>query len=375
MQPSYVGNPDYRGYLSSLAQSSDVPTATKATLALSVVGNDGKVDPTKFNSPTFLFDNNYTNKADLQNFINSSYQQFGSLTSPSRVGTGTSGINPQFVNQSYDTKIAGLQGIYDTLDPQQNAANLNVQNQYTNQNNALQSQQAIGQRNLGIASQSVQDQKVKSLADLTNQVQTLGRSYQNQLGAYGAGDSSANGLINQALSGMASKNRANVMGSAADQGRQIDLQGQDLNTEFQNNVKTLDDWKNSSLNDIATKFLQQRQAIQQQMIGANADRYQALAQLDSNYVNQAISQLSALEGQYRQSSQDLASQYQNMQSPNVSIPSQLQQFAVNPISAGQISQLSSVPNVSSGNQPTAAALRKPFEQDFGFGLSPALSVG
>lgn len=293
---------------------------------------------------------------------------------PSRVvggiggGGGTTAQQADFVNQSYDTKIGGLRSILDTLNPQQDVANANVLNQYTNQQNTLKSQQAIGERNLNLASDQVQAGRVKGLADLGRQVQTLGRSYANQLGSYGAGDSSATGLINQALSGMASRNRSDVVGNASQQQQSIDLQRGDLGIEMENNMKMLDDWKSSTLNDIATKFTQQKSAIQQQMINADADRYQALAQLDASYTQQAINQLAALEGQYRQSATDLIGQYQNMQGPNVGIASNLQQFAVQPISAGRIQQLSMVPTASSGNQPASAALRRPFDETYGFGL-------
>jgi len=371
----YVGNQDFRGYLNYLAKNGDTNAQyaiTGGNSGLGFVDNTGKIA----NDATlgqYLGGNTAADTAssvnNFKNYINSAYATYQSLNNPNRVGASSPGINPQFVNQSYDTKIAGLQGILDTLDPQQNSANLQVQNQYQDQANSLQTQNATGHRNLDLAQQQVDTQKAQSLDDLRRQVQTMGMSYANQLGAYGAGDSSAAGLIQQALSGQASRNRGQVMDSAAQQGQAIQLQGTDLDNEFNSNMKLLEDWKNSSLNDIATKFLQQRQTIQQQMQSANADRYQALAQLDSSYVNNAISQLAALEGQYRQSAQDLIAQYQNMKSPQVSIDPSLQQFAVNPISAGEIGNLKSVPQLAStGANPTPLAVRRPFEQDFGLSL-------
>lgn len=364
----YSGNPDFRGYL-----------AVKAPNLLPYVGNDGGINQEKAQSvidsgaasPTGLF--GYQDYNALQNDVTRLYGDYnraltnGTFTG-SGAGNGDGKVSADFVNQAYNTKISGLRGIMDTLNPQEDAARLNVQNQFTNQGNALKSQKAIGERNLGLAQEQVDTSKVKSLADLRRQVETQGRSYANQLGSYGAGDSSAAGLINQALSGLASRNRSDVLGNAAQQTRAIDLQTQDLNTEFDNNMKMLEDWKNTSLNDIATKFLQQRQAIQQQMQTADADRYQALAQLDASYTQQAIQQLASLEGQYRQSANELIGQYKNLQGPNVGISSNLQQFQVAPISAGRIGQLSAVPSVSAGNQPISVANRRPFEEDYGFGL-------
>ena len=366
---------DFRGYLQQ-----------KAPALLGYVGNDGGI-----NAPKAQGDLNaggvsggfagsalygYTSYDQLQNDVNRLYADYNNQVGGGYGGGGTaSGPTAaekaqyaDFTNKAYDTKIAGLQSVYDTLQPQEDNARLNVNNQWQNQANTLQSQKAIGDRNLNMAADQVEAGKVKSLADLGRQIQSMGMSYNNQLGNYGAGDSSAAQLIQRALSGMASKNRANVMGSASQQQTQIGLQRGDLETEFGNNMKSLEDWKNSSLNDIATKFMQQRQQIQQQMAGANADRAQALAQIDNSYVNMAMQALGNLENQYRSAASELVSKYQNMAAPNAQISANLQQFAVNPIEAGKIAQMSTAPSFSQGNQPTAAAYRRPFEQDFGYGL-------
>lgn len=374
MQPiQYAGNQDYRGWLNA---------DPSRQWALGYVGNDGGINKTALQNSVIssgalqtdapsIYQNKTAQLNDYFTQYNSLLNQPGPTGTPTNVASGgASGANtnPDFINQAYNTKIAGLRSVFDTLNPQQDAATLNVNNQYQNQSNSLQGQLAIGQRNLGLAGQQVQDSKAKSLDDLKRQVQTQGMSYQNQLGAYGAGDSSANGLIQQALSGMASRNRGNVLENAGQQQQGIDLQGQDLNTEFQNNLKSLDDWKSSSLNDIATKFLQQKQAIQTQMQSADADRYQALAQADASYTQRAIQQLAQLEGIYKQNATDLVTQYQQIQGPNAQINPALQQFAVKSITPGQIGQLGQLPGVSTNTDPTPLAVRRNFQDEYGFGL-------
>lgn len=388
MAAPYVGNPDFRGYLAYQQQNKD----PIAGYLLGVVGGDYA------GNGTTGLNMNTINNADYQH-APSAFYAFGSpqgvIDSASKYyrnyvaagapsgnysgGGGSVATGPteaekaqyrDFTNRAYDTKIGGLRSIMDTLNPQQDAAVLNVNNQWQNQNNALQVQKAQGDRNLQMAGEQVQAGKVKGIADLNRQVQTMGMSYNNQLGAYGAGDSSAAQMIQQALSGQASKNRAGVLQNAGQQQQAIDLQVQDLDQEFQINLKSLEDWKSSMLNDIATKFLQRRQEIQQQMINADADRYQALATIDQNYVNQAIAQLANLEGQYRSGANELIAQYQNIKGPQAQINPALQQFAVQPISAGKIGQIGSVPAVSAGNEPTPLAFRRPFQEEFGFGLSP-----
>lgn len=363
---------DFRGYLQ-----------TAAPALLGYVGNDGGINAPKVQAdlPGSNFAGaalyGYSSVDDVRNSVNGLYGNYQQSLAGSGGGAGAASSGPSaaekaqyadFTNKAYDTKISGLGSIMDTLNPQEDNARLNVNNQWQNQTNALQSQKAIGERNLNMAGEQVETGKVKSLADLGRQVQTMGMSYNNQLGNYGAGDSSAQQLIQQALGGQASKNRANVVGSASQQQTQIGLQKQDLQTEFDNNWKSLDDWKNGSLNDIATKFMQQRQQIQQQMAGANADRAQALAQIDKSYVNMAMQALGNLEQQYRSSAAELVGKYQSMAAPNAGISDNLQQFAVKPIEAGRINQMTQAPGYSSGNTLTAAPLRKSFDQDYGLGL-------
>jgi hypothetical protein len=369
---------DFRGYLNTLGQNGD----QKAGAYLGYVGNDYKlggatgVNYAQYNKDSQLAPSMFYGQSaqqavgNLDNYYNQYQKSLNNSppTGPAGPSAAEKAEYAGFTNKAYDTKIAGLQSVYDTLNPQEDNARLNVNNQYQNQTNALSSQKAIGERNLNMAGEQVEAGKVKSLADLGHQVQTMGMSYNNQLGNYGAGDSSAAGLIQQALSGMASKNRANVVGSASQQQTQIGLQRQDLQTNFDNNWKSLDDWKSSSLNDIATKFMQQRQQIQQQMAGANADRAQALAQIDRSYVNMAMQALGNLETQYRSAASELVGKYQSMAAPNAAISDNLQQFAVKPIEAGKIASMTASPGYSQGNQPTAAAFRRPFEQDYGYGL-------
>lgn len=362
MQPGqYIGNPDYRGYLNYLGQNGD----TRAKTLLQFAGNDG-----------VLGGGGVPLNQDMINYNTQLYKQYSSSGGGYGGSGGSAPSGPteaekaqmrDFTNRSYDTKISGLRSIFDTLQPQQDAATNQVNNQYLNQQKAVTDQRDMGNRNLNLASETVQAGKVKSLADLRRQVETLGMSYNTQLGNYGAGDSSAAQLIQRGLSGMASKNRSDVLYNANTQERGIDMKRNDLQVEFDNGIRALDDWKAGALNDIATRFMQQRQQIQQQMQNADADRYAALAKLDSNYVNQAIAALGNLETQYRSSANELVNQFRSMTAPQARIQDKNLNYDVSPIEAGQIGG-TAVPSVSAGNQPGPAAYRRPFEEDYGISL-------
>lgn len=245
-----------------------------------------------------------------------------------------------YINRAYDVKLGGLQGQLQTMDPQEQAANLQVQNQWQNRMNDLNTGLAQGQRNLNFATDQVNQGKAHSLDDLSRMIQQAHMSYNNQLGAMGAGDSSAAGLINQALAGQASKNRGNVLQNANGQLGQIGMQQQDLQTSFEQSHRDIDAWKQSTLQDLITNFAQQRNQIRSAMQDADLSRQQQLAQYDSTLTQSVMDRLSQIESQTQQATSDLVSKYQNAFAPaNINIDPNLQQYQVAPIDAGKLAQL------------------------------------
>lgn len=263
-----------------------------------------------------------------------------------------------FINRGYDTKLTGLQGQLDTLTPAQQAAELRTQNQYQNQFNSLQTQHAQGQRNLNYSRNQVNEQQQRGLKGLRDQLAQQSMGYSNQLGAYGAGDSSAANMVNFALAGQASRNRGDVMQGSADQLSEIGMQEQDLNMAFEQNRKTLDDWKQSTLAELAQTFAQQKFQIQQEMANADLSRQQQLAQYDAAMTQSALDRLSQIQDMYTQQSADLINRYQNIFAPqNVQIAPNLQQYEVKPIDPGQIQNMQ-MPTAVNPESELAVAMRR-----------------
>lgn len=244
----------------------------------------------------------------------------------------SSSFNPQIFEAQYGANKANLQGQLDTLPAAQQASELGAVNSYQNNLNHLDTQNAQGTRDLGLAQDQVNRSKSQSLQQLRDQVGSMYNSYLRQPGV---SDSSAAGMIANALGSSASKNRYNVLQGASDQTQKIGNQQQDLQTSYQQQHDALDQWKAQTLNDINMKFLQSRQSIEQQMAGADATKAQALAQQNQGLVQDALSALSNLQNLYGQQKQQLISQYQNIAAPNADLGS-LGQYAVKPIDAGKL---------------------------------------
>lgn len=274
-----------------------------------------------------------------------------------------------YINRSFDAQKEQYNSQLRTLGPQQDAAEGRIINQYTTRNNDLRSDFAKGNRNLDTSQNKVNSERERGLDSIRRQLQQQSMSYANQLGAFGAGDSSASTLINQALTGSAARNRGDLLGNVTDQTVAINTQRKDLEDSFDRNTRDLVTWKQSTLTDIAEKFLAQKQKIRTAMASADAERANQLAQLDENLTQDALNKLSHLEDVYRQNANELVAQYRNALAPStVKIAPELQDYAVKPIDAGQLADIGQVQ--SNVAEDPLAVLRRKEEDELANGPLP-----
>jgi len=356
--------------LNAIKQVGSVVNPTGGVTNYDIFGNLGN-QRTASSQPTFnvgslqpidqLMTNSGLTPSGSSTPLNESYPTNGAYTGSGGTYDAAAAqkqSNVDYVNRAFDTRLTGLRGQLDALDPQRQAAELQTANQWQTKMNDLNTGLAQGQRNLNYSRQQVQEGRERGLKSLRDQLQQQAMSYSNQLGAYGAGDSSAAGLINFALAGQTSRNRGDVMGSASQQETEIGMQEQDLNTAFEQNRRDLDTWKQQTLAELANSFAQQKAAIQNEMLNADLARQQQLAQYDASLTQSAIDRLSQIEGQFKQQSADLVSRYQNMFAPqNIQIAPNLQQYQVQAINPGQIAGLS-MPNAVNPESEIITAMRR-----------------
>lgn len=273
-----------------------------------------------------------------------------------------------YYGQLFDTQIRGLQGQLDQLPQSQSIANLQLQQNYQDNMNQLQGAHDQGVRDLGIARDTVNRNRAMSLDDIAKQVEQMGMSYNNQLGAYGAGNSSAAGLIQQALAGQAAKNRQSVLQGSTDQLQAIGNQQNDLETQFQQQHTALDHWKQSQAAQIMDTFNQQMRQLQESIVNAQGDKAQYLANYQPQLVQQAIDGLSKLQSVYNDTSQSLIKQYQNAAGPNFQIDKGLGQFQVHATPAGSVAGVDTAPLQQVAYDPVAALLQKRQDQNNPLGV-------
>lgn len=263
-----------------------------------------------------------------------------------------------YVNQVFDTQKAGLQSQFDTLGAQQGAAERNLTNNYNTSLGGLNTSRTRGLRNLSDAENSVNEQRARSLQEIRDNLLKQSMSYNNQLGTFGAGDSSAAGMINFALAGAAGKNRGNVMNNASDQTRAITTRRGDLEEDYNTNLNTLNNWKANSLQQLALEYTDKKNQIQSAMAQADAQRAQQLAQYDAAYTQQAIQALQNLQNTYAQQASQLNSMYGNM-NKSVALNPTNTSYQVNPIQAGR---MAGIGNVQSQTYDPVAVMKR-YEED------------
>jgi hypothetical protein len=269
-----------------------------------------------------------------------------------------------FINQVFDKKKNMFQIQMDSLNPQEEAGRGNIANQFNSKMNDLNLGLERGKRNLDSSRQVVNEDRSRGLQQLRDQFNQQSMSYNNQIGAMGAGNSSAAQLINIALGSETSKNRGGVMRDASRQLNEIDTRQKDMEVDFENNRKELDNWKNTSLSELAIKFGDMRRQLQSEMANADFERAQQLAQLDVNLTNAALAALGNIENQYRASANSLADQYKNMFAPkDIALKPELQQYLTQKIDPGQIERMAMPEDVQRMQE--EALIRKKLEEEKG----------
>lgn len=256
-------------------------------------------------------------------------------------GTGT-GYAPNVLSGLYDQQIGQLQNYANNAIPQYQTLDQNIINQgYDTQKTNLDAQHQLGQANFQHAQDQLDTQRANSLRDLGNQLRGMYNSYSNQIGTMGAGNSSAVPLISYALQqqGNTSTNDLNTQFNQQQTG--LNLQDQGLETNYQGQLKSLDNWKNTNLQQIAENYAKQLDQLHQQIMQAQGDKARFLSLYGTQALaDQALAQMQALNKQYTDQVDSIHGQFQGLQAPNADISQYTSGFNVSPFSPQQLQGLS-----------------------------------
>lgn len=246
----------------------------------------------------------------------------------------------QVLNQ-YDQQLNDIPG-------QINDANAIVQSQYGAQQGSIDSAYGRGNANLNYARTDLGAKTDKSVADLANSIRQSFDSYSTLIGAHGGADSSATPQLSYALQKTQAQNRSDIYQNQNDQLGQIALKQGDLDAQHSDQLNQLNSWKSQQVISIGQQFKQAQQQIESAKAGANKDKLLALASLNKDLVNQAISALSGVEAQHQATTAAITNSLKQLQAPGNATA--LSSVDYTPTAAAQ----AAAPSISIGTGNTAS---------------------
>lgn len=263
-------------------------------------------------------------------------------------GTGTAGgavaaaapPNPliaQGIQQEYGTAINAGNALYG-----QNEANLPVNTaalgNYTNAQENAARQQTQGQLDVyGQQAAGVRGQQNLSLAELLDQIRGQHQGLQAQLGAVGAGASSASQLGDIALGKEQGIQTANINQQAGANIANINAQSEAVQKNLEPYLTTIEAYKQQQLNQINQAYQQVKTQLQQALGSAQGEEKfrlglyaQGLAQTAGQALSDLNSQVTQAKAQVSQQAQGnfLGPQFQAL--PQQAAPSAIQSTNVSP---------------------------------------------
>jgi len=259
----------------------------------------------------------------------------GAVAAGGSVGGST--YNPAIanaINQNYQQQQLGYQHQLDLLDPNYQTNTGNVNASYGQQNKQLQDQYNSGLQSNNLANAQLDTSRTNTLRDLTHQMQGMIQGYGNQLGTYGAGDSSATGLINYALTNQGNRSINDANQQAAYQQTGLNNQKDSLQQQYNDQSDALNRWRDQSLSALAQAYTQYKATFEDAINGSKTAQSQILAQYGAHPDATLANALTNLDKTYGTAQQRLASAYNNV-APNSDL-SKYSTFATTPITQQQL---------------------------------------
>jgi hypothetical protein len=144
---------------------------------------------------------------------------------------------------------------------------------------------------------TMQGQSIKDLAENMRKLLQAGNIY---LGTRGAGDSSAAGMYNYALTKEGNKGRAAILNQANQMYNELNMKQADIENTFNQQIAQLNTWKADQVSQLGDWVNNMKWKIEQAKVGATQEKAQALNQMEMNLMNNALQRLQALDQQATQ---------------------------------------------------------------------------
>lgn len=218
------------------------------------------------------------------------------------------------IDKLYNVEIDSLNQLKSALPKQQNASLDVINNLYAQSQGKLDSAKAQGMRGVDLADSQNEFNRQQSLQGFRDSIQGGIRAFNNKLGTFGAGNSSAADILAPyAFSKMGAQGTTDINNQFNQQDQVIDNRRFDLEDEYTRQIGDLESWKNNQTSQIVSQYDALRSDILRDLNRTNAEKEIALAELNAGAVNS----LAGVSQNYQQSLNALDNQFSNVGGPQV----------------------------------------------------------
>lgn len=345
---SYVGNPDFRGYLAANNAPAGALNASTVGYNLGFVNNQGQITAPDSTLGQYFGGNTAQDTAssisNFKNAISGAYKTYqGYLNGANPAGTATigGGMNQadytNGIQQQYGSAIQGytgekanamaanpvnLQDVQNVFDLQKNQA----QNQASNQINTYNTQKS-----------GIQSQQQLSLAQLADMIRGQHQGLQAQLGATGAGSSSAALMGDYALAHQQNQNAAAINTQAGGNVANVNAQIQQVQNTLDPYLQSLEGQKTQQLHNIMSNYNDLMARLESSIGQAQGEEKARLALFGQTLTQAASDSLAALNAGVAQQKQAYLDSINNAKSAAPGYQAPALQQAPAPVTAPNIS--------------------------------------
>ena len=212
------------------------------------------------------------------------------------------------INQVYDSRNGRLTNMLGQIPTQQDTA-LNMYNTSWDTNKgALDNARTQGLNSLDFNAAQNEQQKVRSYRDIASGIRNTLESASNRLGTMNASDSSVAPMLAYALANLQAQQRGQANDVYGSNMGQLNLARTNMEGDYTQQLNALNAEKRNRIQEIADKYAQTRQQIMDEMATSDEARTYELANLGQHYTMKTLADITALENQYNQASQQWVSQ-------------------------------------------------------------------
>lgn len=195
------------------------------------------------------------------------------------------------IDSGYSNYFSELNKLYPYFDSSRQNQEQMVTNSYNQSRGDLDVNNQVNQKLLDSQRVRTEENQTKNLRQLADDLINSQQSANVYLGTRGAGDSSASGMYSYALTKLANKQRGDVMSQTGSVMNDIDDRATKLQGIYTQEMNRLNTEKNQAMLGVAEWFNNAKMQVQQMVATGQLNKGQDLAQLSTQLLNQAISEL------------------------------------------------------------------------------------